>query len=112
MHFLSLRGTPTRLPVSIASEYEDKCSFARIFRYLLLHYMRKYGVSSKFKLNYLKKVNEVLFLISSLRPTRKLSNSLLLNNGQNNVILTELGKYHTSAKPFLEVDLQPFLSRA
>ena len=37
MHFLSLRGTPTCLPVSIASECQDKRIFARIFRYLLLH---------------------------------------------------------------------------
>ena len=68
--------------------------------------MRKYGASSKFKLNSLNKVNEVLFLMPSLRPTRKLSYSLLLNNSKNNLILTELGKSHTSAKPFFsEVNL-------
>ena len=56
MHFLSLRGNPICLSISIANECGDKRSLQEYFSvYCFIMIMRKYGACSKFKATSLNK---------------------------------------------------------
>ena len=101
VHFLLSLGIPLCLPDSIASECDDKRSFARVFLYLPLHSNFKYGAASYVVLSSLNNDKDEQFLIPSLDSDMNVSTNLVFKTRKNKFTSTEAGKCQTSANPFL-----------
>ena len=98
IHFLFCLSVPICLPLSIASQWEDNRNFKTTVLSFLLCNILRYSDILKSSFNSLYNIIEEDIFKPSRNCTRKLSMSLLLSNGINNLGSTEWGKYHTSAK--------------